>query len=131
MNATNSDLDRRKLASLALIPFSLILMVIVTVLDIRTATDPPFLLTILNTLLIGIIPLVIAIIAFRSYRSSGSTSLFMMGSGMMIFGIGSIAAGWVIGLTDGANVSVAIYNVCIFISAVFYLDGSPADFHQK
>lgn len=131
MNATNIDLDRRKLASLALIPFSLILIVIFTVLDIRTATDPPFLLTILNTLLIGIIPLVIAIIAFRSYRSSGSTSLFMMGSGMMIFGIGSIAAGWVIGLTDGANASVAIYNVCILISAVFYLTGALQTFTRS
>jgi len=128
MNATYIDFDRRKLGSLALIPFSLSLIVILTVLNIRTATDPPFLLTILNTLFIGIIPLVIAIIAFRSYRSSGSASLFMMGSGMMIFGTGSIAAGWVIGLTDGTNISVAVYNVCIFISAVFYLTGALLTF---
>jgi len=128
MKGTYTYLDRRKLASLALIPCSLILIVIFTVLNIKTATDPPFLLTILNTLFIGIIPLVIAIIAFRSYQSSGSASLFMMGSGMMIFGSGSIAAGWVIGLTDGANVSVAIYNVCILISAVFYLTGALLTF---
>jgi putative effector of murein hydrolase len=87
MKADYIEIDKRKIASLALIPFSLILIVIFTVLNIRTATDPPFLLTILNTIFIGIIPLVIAIIAFRNYRSSGSTSLFMLGSGMMIFGL--------------------------------------------
>ncbi len=131
MRAATIDLDRRKIASLVLIPCSLILIVVFTVLNIRTAMDPPFLLTILNTLFIGIIPLVIAIIAFRSYLSSGSTSLFMLGSGMMIFGLGSIAAGWLIGLPDGANISVTIYNVCIFVSAVFYLTGAMLTFTRS
>ena len=81
MTTPRIHLDGRKWASLALIPFALILIVLFTVLDIRIATEPPFLLTILNTVFIGIIPLVIAAIALRSYRSSGSASLFMMGSG--------------------------------------------------
>jgi PAS domain S-box-containing protein len=131
MTTTRIHLDGWKWASLALIPFALILIVLFTVLDIRIATEPPFLLTILNTVFIGIIPLVIAAIALRSYRSSGSASLFMMGSGMMIFGLGSIAAGWLIGLPGGANISIAIYNVSIFLSAVFYLAGALLTIIQR
>lgn len=131
MTVPRVALDRWKLASLALIPVSLILIMVFTVLDIRTAADPPFLLTVLNTVFIGIIPLVVALIAFRSYRSSGSTSLFLLGSGMMIFGLGSIAAGWLIGLRDGPNISVTIYNICVFVSAVFYLTGAFLTFTRS
>ena len=128
MTTAHVHLDGRKLASLALIPFSLILIVLFTALDIRIATEPPFLLAFLNTIFIGIIPLVIAAIAFRSYRTGGSTGLFMMGSGMMIFGLGSIAAGWLIGFPGGANISVTIYNVCTLLSAVFFLTGALLTF---
>jgi PAS domain S-box-containing protein len=124
-------LDGRKLASLALIPFALFLIVLFTILDIRIAADPPFLLTILNTVFIGIIPLVIAAIAFRSYRSGGSAGLFLLGSGMLIFGLGSIAAGWLIGLPGGANISVAIYNVCILLAAVLFLTGALFTFNRR
>ncbi|RPI38988.1 MAG: PAS domain S-box protein [Methanoregulaceae archaeon] len=128
MMTARVHLDGRKWASIALIPFALILIILFTVLDIRIATEPPFLLAVLNTTFIGIIPLVIAAIAFRSYRTGGSAGLFMMGSGMMIFGLGSIAAGWLIGLPGGANISVTIYNVCILLSAVFYLTGAVLTF---
>ena len=48
----------------------------------------------------------------------------MMGSGMMIFGLGSISCRLAHRLARRTNISVAIYNVSIFLSAVFYLAGA-------
>ena len=55
----------------------------------------------------------------------------MLGSGMLMFGLGLIAAGWVIGLPDGSNISATISNVSIFISGGFNLIGALLTFTYR
>ena len=101
-----------KKLSLALIPIFLFAIVVLVALNIPAAYEPPFFLSIMNTVFLGIIPLVIAYITYRVISRSGSVSVFMMGCGILIFGLGSIVAGWVNPLSGGPNMTVTLHNTC-------------------
>ncbi len=115
------DPEHRKSASLLVIPCTIILIVILTFLDKHTVFEPPFVLAILNTIFLGIIPLFIAYTAYRSYRTSRSTNVLLLGAGMLIFGLGSIAAGWLNGLPAGPNITATLHNTAVCIGSIFTL----------
>jgi hypothetical protein len=117
-------LDHRKITGLAFIPFYIVITAILVVLNIHTVFESPFLLLVLNSLFIGLIPLLIAFIAFRTFRTGGSTSVLLMGSGMIIFGLGSIFAAMVTFLPNAPNNNVTIYNTCVCVGSIFFLIGS-------
>jgi PAS domain S-box-containing protein len=112
------------LSGLVLIPVFLLATVVLVALNLPHSYEPPLLLGMLNTIFLGVIPLIIAYIAMRVFLKSGSASVFLLGSGVLIFGLGSIAAGWVNPLTGGPNMTVTIHNSCALISSIFLLAGA-------
>jgi PAS domain S-box-containing protein len=117
-------METRKLVCLGLIPFFLVLIAILATLNVTTVYEPPFLLLLMNTVFIGIISIVIASITSRVYTKSGSVSIILIGSGLLIFGLGSIVTGWFLPVTGGPNIAVTIYNTCACVSSVFILTGA-------
>lgn len=47
-----------------------------------------------------------------------------MGSGVLIFGLGSIVAGWVNPLAGGPNMTVTIHNTCACLGSLLILAGA-------
>ena len=89
-------MDISKKLCLLLIPISLVLIAILAALNITTVYEVPLVLPVTNTVFIGVISLGIAYITTRVYTRSGTASVFLMGSGILIFGLGAITAGWLI-----------------------------------
>jgi PAS domain-containing protein len=75
------NLDGRKRASLLLIPLFLIVIGVLAVLNIPGSLEDPFALALLNTIFLGIIPIVVAYLSYRVVSRSGSASMFLLGSG--------------------------------------------------
>ena len=110
-----------KTACLLIIPLFLLIIAALYLLDIKTVFEPPLLLAVMNTLFLGIIPVYIAVVAYRMYRINGSFVVLFLGSGMLVFGLGAIAAGWLNGLPNGSNITTTIHNVSVFIGSAFSL----------
>ena len=110
-----------KIGGLLTIPFFLIIIAAFAILNNKTVFEPPLVLPVMNTLFLGIIPVFIAILACRTYRINGSVSVLLLGSGMLVFGLGSIAAGWLNGLPDGSNITPTIHNTAVFIGSALSL----------
>jgi PAS domain S-box-containing protein len=91
---------------------------------IDTVFEPPFLLPVTNTIFTAIIPLVVALIAARAFLRNGSLSLFLMGCGMLSFGICAAFAGWLIRAHDGPNLNVTIYNSGALLGSLFHIFGA-------
>lgn len=117
------SLDIQKKLGLLLIPLLLLIITVLFAMNMVTVYEPPFLLLGLNTLFIGVISIIIAYITSRVFTERGSVSVFLIGSGMLIFGLGSIASGWLNPLY-GPNVSVTIHNTCACIGSIFILIGA-------
>ena len=114
-------MDRWKLLGLLLLLVNLIVFAILAALDIQTVYETGLLLPILNTLFAGVLPITVAGFAAWAYLRSGSQRILLMGSGNMAFGLGAIAAGWLILLPDSANISVTIYNTCVLVGGGLHL----------
>jgi PAS domain S-box-containing protein len=119
-------MERRKIIVLALIPIFLVVITALVALNITAVFEPPLLLLLLNTLFTGIIPMAVAYFAFQTFRLSRSVGLLLIGSGMLVFGLGSIIAGSGVSLPDGPNINVTIYNTGCCIGAAFVLSGALA-----
>ena len=113
--------EYEKRIALLTIPFFLVIIAALAILNNTTVFEPPLLLPLMNTVFLGLIPLFIAWIAFRTYRSGGSLSVLLLGSGMLVFGLGSIAAGWLNGFPGGANITTTIHNISFCIGSVLSL----------
>lgn len=113
-----------KFLSLGLVLLFIVTIAVLSTLDIRTYSEPPLVLPILNTLFACLIPVVVAYIAARSYIISGSTGIILMGCGLLTFGLGAASAGWLRGISGGANVNVTIYNTAAFLGAILHALGA-------
>ncbi len=118
------DIGIRKKLSLLLIPGALVIIALLFSLNIPTAFEPPLVLPLMNTLFLGIIPIVIAYVTFKVYTKNGSASVLLIGSGILIFGLGSIAAGWLNPLPGGPNMTVTIHNTCACIGSILIFAGA-------
>ncbi len=84
--------------------------------------EPTFILPILNTLFLGLVPLSLAFLAARSYAVQGSRIFLLLGCAMTSTGLCSLFAGW--GLAPyGENFSVTIYNLGSGVAGSFHLAG--------
>jgi PAS domain S-box-containing protein len=124
------DRDNRKLASLMLIPIFLVIIGIFAILDIKIVFEPPYLLLVLNSVFLGLIPFYIAYLSVRTYISQGQPGVLLIGAGMLALGLGAIISGAVIILPDGTNISVTIYNTFLLAGGVFAFAAALANiFH--
>ena len=113
--------DRFKTAGLLTIPLFLIIIAVLALLNSRAVFEPPLLLAVMNTIFLGIIPVLIAYLAYQSYRAGGRESVLLLGSAMLTVGMGSIAAGWLNSLPGAANITPTIHNTAFFIGAILSL----------
>jgi two-component system sensor kinase FixL len=115
-------LNAQKKFGLLLVPFALFMIAILSPLDGTTVSEQPFLLLFLTTLVIGIGSLVIAFITGRVFIKNGSAGIFLAGAGILIFGLGSTAAGWARLLYD-PHMTGTLLTICNCIASVFILTG--------
>ncbi len=105
-----------KIFGLLLVIVYIAALKIVAVLDIQTVFEHRLLLPVLNTLFAGIIPIVVAYFAGKSYRKGGSVTVLFMGCGMLTLGLGATSAGWIIEAFDGANLNVMVFDTGALLS---------------
>jgi PAS domain S-box-containing protein len=90
---------------------------------ITTVYEPPFLLPLLNTALLSVLPFIIAFLAVRSYARQGPFMFLVFGFGMIAFGMGSLLAGW--GLVRyGQNFTVTLSNIGSLLGGLCQLGGA-------
>ncbi|HVP94605.1 MAG TPA: PAS domain S-box protein [Methanoregulaceae archaeon] len=112
-----------KSMSLLLIPLYLCLLTVLLVLNISASFNPPILLFLFNFLFLGLIPLYISAISFKSFQHRGLIGTLLMAVGMEIIGLGAIGAGAVGFLQNPMNMSVTIQNTSFCIGALFLMTG--------
>jgi PAS domain S-box-containing protein len=100
----------------------LVAIAVVAALDIDTVYEHPLLLAVLNTLFIGLFPIAVSVIAARSSIRGGPGVVLWMGCGMLVFGVGSIIAGWVVQIDP--NFTVTVHNISVFFGALFHAIGA-------
>ena len=108
--------------TLLIILVFILAMVILAELEISAIYEPPLLLAVLNTFFIGLFPIAVAVIAARASSKGGPAILLWMGSGMLVFGAGSIIAGWVVPIDP--NFTVTIHNISALFGGLFHAVGA-------
>ena len=92
--------------------------------------EAPFLLLVLNTIFLSLVPLLIAIYALRSYLGGGPSQVLFLGCGMLTFGLTSFIAGWY-GDQAQANINLTIHNTGLLMTSVFFLLGGIISYFGK
>ena len=93
-----------------------------TTLPTSAVIEPPFLLPLLNSLLLAAVPLVLAFWAARSYARQGSRIFVFLGCGMVAFGLGSLLGGWGL-FRYGQNFYVTVFNIGSLLGGLCQLGG--------
>ena len=113
-----------KLMGLLLIFVSMLSIIALYVFDITFLYEPKYLLGVTNTIFTTIIPILVAIIAARTYQRTGSFSVLLMGCGMLGFGLCAGSAGWLRALQGGSNFNVTIYNTGALVGSLCHVTGA-------
>jgi PAS domain S-box-containing protein len=116
--------DTRKFLSLLLIPIFIILIAILLILNFGGAFNPPILLLVLKAVFLGLIPLYVAYIAYVSFRGSGSLGVLLNGTGMLLLGLTSFAAGIIGFLPDSQNITETVQSTNFFFCALLMVFGT-------
>jgi PAS domain S-box-containing protein len=103
-----------------MIPFFIITIIILAVLNIEFIWNPPYLFTVLNIIFLTIIMVFISLLAVRSYLINKSLTIVLLGSGTLALGLGGLLAALSI-LGNMVNTTVTIYNTSACISGFFIL----------
>ena len=82
--------------------------------------DPPVLMLVLNTVFLFGVSFAVCIVAMRAYLASGSSSILLLGCGVLSLGGAALAGGWVRPLGGGANTSVTIHNLGVLLGAILH-----------
>ena len=113
------------------IPFLVVIIGSLAMLNIKDAFNPPLLHATLTTLLIGIPCSLGAYIAAKSYLLSGVRTLILFGCGILTYGFTMTIGIWLLSPPGGINVGVTITNVgplaasvLFFVSALLALTGA-------
>jgi PAS domain S-box-containing protein len=100
--------------------------------------DPAWLILLCNTVFVGGVSFAICLIALKNYNATGRMQILLLGCGVLIFGIGGVAAAVVRNLPDGANLNDTVYNTgalagacCHFAAALLVLAGMSPEAGAK
>jgi PAS domain S-box-containing protein len=126
--ASISRIQPRKHLGLSFSPIpTLIILIIVLRYTISSSRvfEPHWLLPVTNTIFIGLVCFAVAIVAARNYKANGRIQVFLLGCGVLVFGIGGIVAAFLRNLPGrGANLNVTIYNTSALLGALFHFVAS-------
>lgn len=106
---------------LSLVVSFLTIVIVLCFTNTHLVYEPPFLLPILNTIFLALIPFIVAYTMARLFINCGQVAMLMLGCGMMTIGLGAITSGWLIGMEGGPNRTVTIYNTGVLFCAVFHV----------
>lgn len=84
--------------------------------DSVQAYEAPLALAWLNTLFLCLLPLSLAYYAARSYAATDEAAFLLAGGGWVVFGVGSLLAGWVMPLAGGPNPTVTVHNLASLLA---------------
>jgi PAS domain S-box-containing protein len=119
-------MDSKNIArNLAVVPVPVLITLIIFFGILHTSAkviEPPYLFPILNTVFLFLVSCVVAYVAMRSYLASGSSTILLLGTGVLVFGTGSFASGWTI-VRWGVNVSATVHNAPLLLAAIFHICG--------
>ncbi len=117
-------LDRRALffyfGSIPVAVLFILVMIFGILYPSSRVIEPPYLFPMLNTIFVAVVSLIVAYVAERSYLTSGSSPVLLLGAGVLVFGIGSLTSGWTLSRW-GANVSTTLHNVPLLLAAIFHI----------
>lgn len=82
--------------------------------------EPPYLLPILNTAFLAVMPFTVAYFAGRSYLTTGSLSIFLIGCALFVFGAGNLVAGSLIDLPT-PNSTLTVHNIASVVASILYV----------
>ena len=102
----------------------LLALLVLALLDPDVRLENEALLTLLNTLFIGVVPLLVAVVAGYAYLQKYNVSVLLMSCGMLAVGLGAVIGGPLRFFPLPQNVSVTLYNSCALYGAVFHLAAS-------
>jgi PAS domain S-box-containing protein len=104
------------------LPLLFIFMILSYTLEKPTTLyEPPWLLLAANTVFISLISFAVAFIALRNYKITGQVQILLLGCGLLAFGLGGLAAGWLRSTPEtGANLTVTMHNSGALIAALFH-----------
>ena len=133
MTAKSEGMTSRypKLISLLLVFVSMLAIIVLYIFDITFLYEPKYLLGVTNTIFTSIIPIIVAIFAARTYRSTGSSSVLLMGCGMLGFGLCAGSAGWFRAIPGGSNFNVTIYNTGALVGSLCHVSGAFISYSKK
>jgi PAS domain S-box-containing protein len=117
-------LNYQKVVGLLFVPASMLAITALYALDINFFYEPKHLLAVTNTIFAAIIPLLVAFLAARTYLRTGSSSVLLIGCGMLGFGLCAGSSGWLRDLSGGANLNVTIYNTGALLGALCHFAGA-------
>ena len=86
--------------------------------------ESPVLLLALNTVFLAAAPAAAAFLAAKAYRESGSPTLLLLGSSLLIFSLSAFIAAVVMQYRQDPNMAVTIYNSGFLLSSMVSLAAS-------
>lgn len=97
------------------------LILVFLVLDLNQDFESDYLLLILNSVFVGLIPIAVSVFAARTYVQNGIWLALLMSCGMLVFGVGSIIAACARFLPDSSNYTVTTHNLSVFLFSILNL----------
>jgi two-component system, cell cycle sensor histidine kinase and response regulator CckA len=86
--------------------------------------EPPWLLFLLNTVFLGLIPAVIVAVTIKAYLRSGSMGILGLSCGAFLMGLSAMVTGLLINDAEGPNRAVTFYNMGFFLAGAFHCAGA-------
>ncbi len=99
-------------------------VIVLLFLELKVGYEPEPLLSILNALFTGVLPLCAVIMTYRIYLKINLPSTLLLNCGLLVFGMGTTAAGFMEHMANGLNLSTTIHNVSALIASIFLLTGT-------
>jgi|GEM_PF-1126553 len=116
----SSSITRVRWFSWLPIPVFTLAVIFLSILDIQTVFEPPFLNPMINALVFIGASGVAAYLAQRGFLAGGAPSVLLLGSGMLTFGLACLLGSIQTSLGD-VNAAVTTHNIGALIAGAFHL----------
>jgi PAS domain S-box-containing protein len=88
------------------------------VIDVRGIYEPSWLLPTVNTVFLFLPGCVVAYVSIRGYVIGGSLSLLFFGGAGMVYGTGSLIAGWMIAILGAVDAGIVLHNTVAAVGGI-------------
>jgi len=103
------------------IPVFIILVTVSAGLETKVMLQPSLLLLLVDALFLSIMSLLVAYVSARSYLTSGSLSLLLLGAGALAFGSTNQATDWMLGIPGRTEVFLIVSTIGLLFVSLLHL----------